>query len=59
MDSGEFIRLGQKIVKCNRGYQKALADKLGLSVRTVQRMASGKQKVKLTTEKLMREIEIK
>jgi transcriptional regulator with XRE-family HTH domain len=52
----EFIQLGQKIVGMMRGYQRPLAIRLGISVMTVKRYASGNSAIPRSIELFMREL---
>jgi len=56
MLSYEFIMLGQRIVGIMHGYQKPLALRLGISVMTVKRYASGECNVPKCIELFMREL---
>ena len=41
MTSAEFIQIGQRIAKVERGYQKPLAKAIGVSTDSVKRYAAG------------------
>jgi hypothetical protein len=57
MNSGQFIKIGQKITGKGYGYQVRLAVKLGICIRQVQRYANGDLPITKTIETLMRELE--
>jgi len=52
----EFIQAGQKIVGKQRGYQPPLARKLGVSLTTVKRYASGYSFVPQTIKLMINEL---
>ena len=56
MTSAEFIKAGVKLTGIARGYQLPLAEKLGISIRTVKSYASGDSLVPLSIEYLIKEL---
>ena len=53
MNRSEFIQAGQKLTGFTHGYQKPLAELIGVSVITVKRYASGKIEIPQPISKLM------
>ena len=56
MTSGQFIKMGQKITGVGHGYQMPLAEKLGISLRQVQRYAGGLIPITITIELAMKQL---
>jgi len=56
MQSHEFIQLGQQIAGVGHGYQKLLAEKLGVGTDSIKKYASGNRLVPKSIELLMKEL---
>lgn len=56
MKSAEFRKHAMKITGCPRGWHKPLAERLGISLGSVEKYSSGHRKIPLVVEKLIIEL---